>query len=241
MLNIIFLLISREWLRLFKEPSRLLGMILQPLLFLLLFGAGFEQIKVNYLSYFYPGILALVVLFSSIYSTLSLVDDKNTGFFSYVALGPCGLRGAILGKLLATFSVAFLQSILFLVLIFFLDLEKSHINFLRLIFSLALGSLVFSTLGVLFALAVSSSSAFHALMSVILMPMWLLSGAMFPLLNSAFCFLLYINPMSFFVSILQQNIFGAKENQILLYLALLFCLLIFQMLLWILLKIKRDK
>ncbi len=209
-MNTVLLLIAREFRRVVREPSRLLGIIIQPLLFLVVFGAGFhesffwrESTETSYAVFFYPGILGLVVLFSSIYATLTLVEDKKCGLFRLVTLSPSGITGAILGKVAATTLMVFLQSCLFLPLIWILGIQISLWLLPMIIIFLMLGSLSCALLGVLLAWLSPSSAAFHALMSIILIPMWLLSGAMFPM-GTWFRGLGFINPMQYLVSGLRE-------------------------------------
>lgn len=216
--NTVRLLISREWCRVFMEPSRVVGVLIQPLLFLIVFGVGFHDNfllrdqKSSYLGFFFPGILGLVVLFSSIYATLTLVEDKKCGFFRLVLCGPGGVLGAVIGKVLATAALGFIQGLLFLPLIAILPITISNGALLWAIVLLALGSLCFSVIGVLFAWLSPSPSAFHALMSVILIPMWLLSGAMFPLSNGILYWLSFLNPMAYLVDALRSSMVDATPS-----------------------------
>jgi ABC-2 type transport system permease protein len=207
-------MIGREFKRFFSEPSRIVGMLVQPLLFLLVFGLGFHKSfswsKINeasYAAFFYPGILALVVLFAAIYATLTLVDDKRCGFFLLSITAPGGVFGALLGKIIATTILAFLQALLFLPVMFFLSLSLSAQAFFCLLGFLFLGSLCLAILGVMLAWLSPSSSAFHALMSIILIPSWLLSGAMFPLEDIKLKVLARFNPMSYLVDALRELFF----------------------------------
>jgi ABC-2 type transport system permease protein len=217
--NTIKLLIIREWRRVFMEPSRLIGVLLQPLLFLAVFGAGFhdnfllKDQKTSYVSFFFPGILGLVVLFASIYATLTLVDDKKCGFFRLVLCGPGGVLGAVIGKVLATASLGFAQSVLFLGLLIFLPLTVTQGIVLWAVVLLAVGSVIFAVMGVLCAWLSPSPSAFHALMSVLLIPMWLLSGAMFPL-SGVFYWASFINPMAYMVTALRDNFLDATPAMV---------------------------
>ncbi len=213
--NTIGLLIGREFKRVLKEPSRLLGILIQPLLFLTVFGSGFhrsfmwsESSETSYAAFFFPGILGLVVLFSTIYATLTLVEDKKCGLFRLVIISPSGVLGAIAGKVLATALMGFCQSCLFLPLMWVLDIKASLASLMMVFLLLALGSFVCALLGVLFAWLSPSSAAFHALMSVVLIPMWLLSGAMFPLSGTWFQVLGKINPMTYLVSSLRAVMLG---------------------------------
>ncbi len=211
----IVLLVSREFKRVLKEPSRLFGMLMQPLLFLVVFGTGFKRSfgwaqskDTSYAAFFFPGILGLVLLFATIYATLTLVEDKKCGLFRMVLISPSGTLSAILGKVVATALLGFTQSLLFLSLLPFFALSISLPDFFLILFMLLLGSLACALLGVLFAWLSPSSSAFHALMSVILIPMWLFSGAMFPIENTWFEKLSVLNPMSPLVAALRALILG---------------------------------
>lgn len=229
------LLIRREWSRMLMEPSRVFGVLLQPLVFLAVFGLGFHQSfnfgQTSYSSFFYPGILGLVVLFSSIYATLTLVEDKKCGFFRLVLVGPAGVRGAILGKVLATTSLGFCQSLLFLPLSFFLPIKHDFITLTSCTLLLLLGSWCFAMLGVLFAWICPSSSAFHALMSVILIPMWLLSGAMFPLPEGMLSILSFLNPMAYLVNALRSTLLDSLADPFDVLMLALFSLLFLGLLL----------
>lgn len=211
----------REWRRVFMEPSRLAGMAAQPLLFLLVFGIGFHTSfswngsVISYADFFFPGILGLVVLFSSIYATLTMVDDKKCGLFRLVLIGPAGVWGAVIGKICATFSLGFVQSLVFLPIGAVLGLHMSPTALLKTLVFLALGSWLFSVIGACLAWLSPSPSAFHALMSIILIPMWLLSGAMFPLDGSLFESIGLINPMAYLVDGLRMSLLaldGSLEN-----------------------------
>lgn len=208
--NTIKLLVKREFYRLKAEPSRVVGMMLQPLLFLIVFGAGFHQSffwaksgDVAYSEFFFSGILALVLLFASIYSTLTLIDDKKCGLFRLVLVAPSGVFGAILGKVIATAILGFCQAAVFLALGTSIAFVLTWQTAFQAMVFLGLGSLMCSLLGVIFAWLSPSNAAFHALMSVVLIPMWLLSGAMFPLQGSWMEMLAVINPMSYLVEALR--------------------------------------
>lgn len=238
--SIVLLLVMREWRRLFMEPSRLVGMLIQPLLFLAVFGLGFRKSfhlanhNTSYMSFFFPGILGLVVLFSSIYATLTLVDDKKCGFFRLVLVGPTGVRGAVFGKVCATLSMGFMQSLLFLPLGFLLGLHINIYVILLALFFLFLGSLCFSLLGVLFAWICESSSAFHALMSVFLIPMWLLSGAVFPVDDGVLWWASLFNPMAYLVYGLRGCLLNTESSIILALISIMaFCVLFAGLLTWV--------
>lgn len=215
----IWLMVRREFLRIKMEPSRIAGMLLQPLLFLLVFGLGFHRSfllpdhrELSYAAFFYPGILGLVVLFSSIYATLTLVDDKKCGFFRLMTISPAGLFGAVVGKVCATTILGFSQSLLFLPLVWFLPIELHTISLGATLSLLFLGAFCCSLTGVFLAWLSPSPSAFHALMSVLLIPMWLLSGAMFPIKDTIFWWPSFVNPMSHLVDGLRGSMLGISSS-----------------------------
>jgi len=205
-INTVGLVIRREWRRLLSEPSRIAGIMVQPLLFLLVFGVGFHDnfhVRNSYYTYvvfLFPGILGLLVLFSSMYATLTLVEDKKCGFFRLVLSGPGGISAALVGKILATTSLGFIQGLVVMSLVFFLPVEMTLYGFFWLVIFLLLGAFCFSLIGVLLAWISETPSAFHALMSIILIPMWPLSGAMFPISSGVFYWLSFMNPMAYLVT-----------------------------------------
>lgn len=214
--NSLVTVFMREWQRMSTEPSRLAGVFLQPLVFLLIFGLGFhdsfvwKERGVDYTTFFFPGIVGLVVLFSSIYATLTLVEDKRCGFFKLVLIAPGGILGALLGKIVATASLGFAQSLCFFPMLLMLPIKLSSTIIFWMVLLVAIGAITFATLGVLFAWLSPSASAFHALMSVILVPMWLLSGAMFPL-KGMFSWISVVNPMSYLVQGLRGSMLAMAD------------------------------
>ena|SRR5579871_2169728 len=209
--NTVNVVVGREWRRLMSEPSRVIGILLQPLLFLLVFGAGLHESfyvtgsDITYIGFLFPGMLALVVLFATIYSTLTLVEDKKCGFFRSVLFGPGGIQAAIIGKIMATASVGLVQGLLFSSLIMFLPVNITLNGIGYLVMSMLVGSVCCSIIGVSFAWILETSAAFHAFMSVVLIPMWLLSGAMFPISRGIFYWLSFLNPMAYLVAGLRAS------------------------------------
>lgn len=236
------LMVRREWRRALMEPSRILGVLAQPLLFLIVFGMGFhdnfwlKEEHIHYIDFFYPGVLGLVILFSSIYATLTLVEDKRCGFFRLALVAPGGVLGAITGKVVATASLGFVQGLMFLPLCLFLNTELKPVSIFWVLLFLLLGALCFSLIGVLFAWISPSASAFHALMSIILIPMWLLSGAMFPIDHGWFSHLGYVNPMTYLINGLRSALLFFDDLVLLNLLALLFFSLLNSILLLVAVK-----
>ena len=218
-LRAIDVLFRREWLKIIREPSRAVGIIVQPLVFWFVIGAGFvpsfqmqNASEVNYQTYFFPGVLALVLLFSAIFSMITLIDDRESGFMQAVLVAPCTRSSIVLGKTFGAVSVALLQAALFLPLFPFAGIEYGQVLWGYFFLVLFLGALSFGLLGFLLAWASPSSSTFHALMSVILIPMWILSGAMFPLADTWMAPLSFVNPASWIVEGFQYALLFGQMN-----------------------------
>ena len=115
-------LARRDLVRFFRQPSRLVGALGQPVLFWLLIGGGFSGTfrmpgsDVPYLAYFYPGVVLMVVLFASIFTTASVIEDRHRGFLQTVQAAPGSRAALVVGKSAGSAAVALTQVALFLVL-----------------------------------------------------------------------------------------------------------------------------
>lgn len=215
----ISVLVQREWLKLIQEPSRAVGIVIQPLLFWWVIGSGFvpsfkaaSMANVGYQTYFFPGVLALVLLFSSIFSMITLIDDRHSGFLQAVLISPASRLSVVLGKIGGAFSIATVQLVLFLPLLPLAQISYSEVNWPMFIAFAALGSLFFTSLGFVMAWISPSSSAFHALMSIFLIPMWILSGAMFPLENTWMSIFSVFNPAAWLVYGFQYSLINGQVD-----------------------------
>lgn len=181
-----WMLARREWIRFFRQRNRVTAAIVQPLLFWLLFGTGlqgsFEAAgELNFLEFFLPGTLALIVLFTAIFATISVIEDRREGFMQAVLVAPVGRLPVLGGKVLGGSAIAWTQAVLFLGLVYLVGtatLDWTLVPLLVLIAVLALGM---CALGMIVAWPMDSTQGFHAVMMLFLMPMWLLSGSFFPI------------------------------------------------------------
>ena len=168
-------LARRELVRFFRQRSRVIGVLATPLVFWLLIGSGF-----NGMAYMFPGTLVQLVLFASIFSTISLIQDRNDGFLQGVLVSPAPRSAIVLGKVLGGMGIALIQGVLFLFLGPFVGVWPSPLGALAAVGSLALVSFSLTSLGVALAWRFTSVQGFHGVMNLLLIPMWLLSGAVFP-------------------------------------------------------------
>lgn len=194
----VFALAKREVVRFVRQRSRFVGALLQPLLFWVLFGSGLHgsfrapnwaSETMSYQEYFFPGIAVLILLFTSIFSSISLIEDRREGFLQGVLVAPVSKLGLVLGKVLGGTFLAVFQSLLFISIGCVLSLvdlapemgvNLTLSNSLGLIVFLSIVAFGLASLGFVIAWWFDSVQGFHAVMSVLLMPMWLLSGAFFP-------------------------------------------------------------
>jgi len=205
----ITVLARRDVLRFFRQPSRLVGALMQPVVFWLLIGGGFASTfqyaaapGLGYMQYFYPGIVVMMVLFASIFGTITVIEDRHAGFLQSVLVSPGSRAAVVLGKSLGVSSVGLTQAALFLALAPLAGFAYATIDWPTLVAFLVLGAVGLAAFGFALAWVTDSSQAYHAVMSIVLLPAWILSGAMFPSgePGSALASLLRYNPMSYIVS-----------------------------------------
>ncbi|MBF0158712.1 MAG: ABC transporter permease [Magnetococcales bacterium] len=198
-------LAQREWVRFFRQPHRVVGSLAQPLLIWLLLGSGFAASfrapgmeQISYLEYFYPGILLMLALFASIFSTITIIEDRQQGLLQEVLVAPIPRSSLVLGKVIGAMVVALLQTIVLLLAAPLLGLVPSLLQLVMVLAGLILTALGFTTLGFLIAWNMESSAGYHAIMSVFLMPLWMLSGALFPIDQAPgwLWWLMMVNPVS---------------------------------------------
>lgn len=180
----------REMLRFFRQRNRIVGAIGQPVLFWLLFGAGLQrsfrlgdadQPGTSFLEYYFPGSLMLILLFTAIFATISIIEDRREGLLQAVLIAPCPRWSMVLGKVLGGTLIAMLQGLIFLALALLLKIEMSAPAVVLLTLLMFVSGAALTSLGVVIAWRMDSTQGFHAIMSILLMPMWLLSGAFFPI------------------------------------------------------------
>jgi ABC-type multidrug transport system permease subunit len=134
----------------------------------------------GYLRFFYPGVVLMVVLFAAIFTTLSVIEDRHAGFLQAVLAGP-GSRGAVVvGKVLGSASVALSQAALFLLLAPVAGFPWLAVDWLLLLASLALAAIGLAAMGFAVAWLVDNVQGYHAIQMTLLVPLWIVSGAMFP-------------------------------------------------------------
>ena len=176
----------RDLVRFFRQPSRILGALGQPVLLWLVIGSGMAASfrmpgsDVGYLSFFYPGVVVMVVLFAAIFSTVSVIEDRRQGFLQAVMAGPGSRTALVAGKVAGSATVALAQAALFLALAPAAGFPLGAVDWPLLAAALGLAAVALASLGFAVAWSVSSVQGFHAIQMTLLTPAWVVSGAMFP-------------------------------------------------------------
>jgi ABC-2 type transport system permease protein len=198
-------LAQRELVRFFRQRNRVVGAVGQPILFWLLFGAGLGPSfrlpgsgddAVSYREFFFPGTMSLILLFTAIFTTISIIEDRREGFLQSVLVAPISRWSMVLGKLLGGATIALVQALIFFALGATLNLHYSATMIVGVTVFAFLSALGLTALGFVIAWRMDSTQGFHAVMSVFLLPMWLLSGSFFPG-EGWLRYVMMINPMTY--------------------------------------------
>jgi ABC-2 type transport system permease protein len=207
----------REIIRFVRQRSRLVGAFAQPLLFWVLLGGGFSSSlrppgaseDLGTMAYFYPGIIGLVLLFTAIFSTIAVVEDRKSGFLQGVLVSPISRSGIVLGQALGGTTLAVLQGMLFLALAPLVGISLSIGSALAVVMVIAAVAFALTSLGLVIAWRMESTQGFHALMNLILMPIWILSGAFFPASGAAgwLGWLMQLNPLTYGMAALRRCLY----------------------------------
>jgi ABC-2 type transport system permease protein len=187
MISVIYILWLRQIKKYFRSRSRIIGSLAQPLLFLVAFGFGFGSIYQragggNYIQFLGPGIILMSVLFTAVFSGIDLIWDRQFGFLKETMVAPVSRISIMLGKTLGGATVATIQGLIVFVLTIIVGF-RPH-DFLLLPIALVfvfLVAVLFTSLGVALASVLEDMQGFQLIMNFLVMPIFFLSGALFPL------------------------------------------------------------
>ena len=220
--RVIAALVGRDLRRFFRQPSRVVGSLAQPLILWVVLGGGLggsfrvagggaAAAGVSYLQYFYPGVVVLTMLFTAIFSTISVIEDRHHGFLQAVLAAPVSRTALVLGKTLGGVAIASLQAAALVALAPLAGFSFGEMSFALLVAALMLSALGFTALGFAMAWWIDSTQGYHAVMSVALIPLWMLSGAMFPPSGARrwLSALMTADPMTYTVSAVRRAFHGA--------------------------------
>src|SRR6516225_9121743 len=213
------------WLREVKlftrEPTRLVGMIGQPLLYLLIVGQGIASgltlnrapSGVGYLLFIYPGIIGMSVLFTSIFSGISIIWDREFGFLKEVLVAPVPRWAVAVGKVLGGATIAVLQSMILVLVAPFAGIYPTPWMVVQMLLLCFLISVAVTSLGTAIAARMRSMQSFQMIMNFLVMPLYFLSGAMFPLASAPTWMrtLMVLDPLTYGVDALRNVVLSGGD------------------------------
>jgi ABC-2 type transport system permease protein len=212
----------REIVRFYRQRARVVGVIASPVVFWLVIGSGFGTsfrsggaADQHYLDYFYPGALIMIVLFTSIFTMMSVIEDRKEGFLLSVLVAPVSRSAIVLGKVLGGTTLATIQGLIFLVFAPLIGVRIDLGSFLLIAVAVFLVSFALTALGFAIAWPMDSNQAFHAIINLFLIPLWLLSGALFPLSGASgwLRIVMRANPLTYGVEALRDLLYPASQGE----------------------------
>lgn len=212
--NAVYVLVARELKKFVREKSRLVSTIARPVIWLFLVGGGMSRLVspdmgISYMQFIFPGILGMTVLFSSIFSSISIIWDKEFGLMKEILVAPVSRFSIVIGKALSGTVISVIQAVIVLALFPFLGIKLGVLSIAETIAMCALLSFCISSLGIVVATFYESFESFSVIMNFIVMPMFFLSGAMYPvkMLPDILKVFTKLNPLTYGVDALKHAIF----------------------------------
>lgn len=212
--NAIYVIVAREFKKFIREKSRLFSAIARPLLWLFIVGAGISRLVprdtgVPYTQFIFPGIIGMAILFSSIFSSISIIWDKEFGFMKEILVAPVSRFSIVVGKALSGTIVSTIQAVIILALFPVLGFKLSLLQIVEVIIICASLSFCISAFGIVLATFYESYESFSVIMNFIIMPMFFLSGAMYPvkLLPDVLRIVAKLNPLTYGIDLMKHAIF----------------------------------
>jgi ABC-2 type transport system permease protein len=229
----IYIMWLRQLIRYWRSKGRMIGALGQPLLFFIALGFGFGPIYAkagggNYIQFLAPGVIAMTILFTSMFAGMEVIWDRQFGFLKETLVAPVKRRNIMIGKTLGGATIAILQGlIVFMITLFF----GFHPNWLMLplaflfMFFIASG---FTALGISIASKLEDMQAFPIILNFMIMPIFFLSGALFPLdkLPTALDIITKINPLTYGIDGIRGALTGSGHMSIFLDLGVVFSLMV---------------
>jgi ABC-2 type transport system permease protein len=218
--NVIYVIVAREFKKFIREKSRLISTLARPLLWLFLIGGGMSRLvpggeNVSYIQFIFPGILGMTILFTAIFSSISIIWDKEFGFMKEILVAPVSRFSVVVGKATSGMVLSTFQAIIVLCLFPLIGLRLGPMQVLGVILVSAVLSFALAAFGILLASFYENYESFSVIMNFIVMPMFFLSGAMYPvkLLPDVLKFLSKLNPLTYGVDALKNIVFPHETGR----------------------------
>ena len=211
----------RELTRFMRQPMRIVAAVGTPLMLWGLMASGFARSftppgteQTSYAAYLVPGAMTLITVFTAIFSTISIIEDRREGWLQSVIVAPVPRWSIAVGKILGGATIAFLQSAFLLFAVApFVGVWPGIVALPVVLAALALTAFAMTAIGAAFAWRCRTTQDYHAVMNLIFLPMWLLSGAMFPISGSAgwLMWLMRFNPLSYCTEMIRSAMAGVID------------------------------
>ncbi|TMR92064.1 ABC transporter permease [Nonomuraea basaltis] len=215
-LRAIKIVLHREILRFVNDRTRMLSMLVQPVLWLFVMGTGLGSLVqgsipgIDFRTFMYPGMISMTVIMTGMFSAGSIVWDREFGFLREMLVAPVSRGAIVVGKCLGGALVATAQGIIILAMAGLVGVPYSAGLMVTLLAEMFLAAFTITAFGVMLAARMKNMQTFFGLMQMAIMPMMFLSGAMFPLANlpSWLHVLTVVNPMTYAVDPMRQAVFA---------------------------------
>jgi ABC-2 type transport system permease protein len=205
---------QREMVRFFRQRDRIVGALATPVVFWLLLGSGLGRSFTSpeghgYFEFLYAGTLVMILLFTAIFSTISIIEDRREGFLQAVLVAPVGRFALVVGKIFGGATLALIQGTIFLAFAPVIGVSLNLASALWIFAVMFLVAFALTGLGFIIAWQLNSTQGFHAIMNLFLIPLWLLSGAVFPAAGAPkwLGWIMRANPLSYGVTALRQGLY----------------------------------
>jgi len=220
----VYIIWLRDIKRYFRDKPRIIGSFAQPILFLFVLGTGIaSSFSVfggggggDFLNFMFPGIVGMTVLFTSFFSAMSIVWDREFGFLREVLVAPISRASIVAGKILGGSTIAMIQGAIILLFAPLLKIPITFTVFFKVMGIMFLVAMTIATLGIVLASKIKSMQAFQVITNFLLMPMFFLSGALFPLNNTVewMNVVSKINPLSYGIDAMRTVILDNPALQL---------------------------
>ncbi|MFI0450034.1 ABC transporter permease [Actinomadura sp. 6N118] len=217
-LRVVKIVLHRELIRFWHDKMRIVSTLVQPVLWLLVMGTGLSNLmasggpsgEIDLKTFIFPGVCAMSVMFTAMFSAGSIVWDREFGFLREMLVAPVSRSAIVVGKCVSGATVATLQGLLIVMLAGLAGVPYDPLLLLEMIGIMFLGAFALTGFGVIMAARIKTMQSFFALMQMAMMPMMFLSGALYPLngLPTWLSVLTRINPLTYAVDPLRQVVFA---------------------------------
>lgn len=236
-MSAIYILWLRELRRYVRSRAQIVASLGQPLLYLLALGFGLGPVfqragQGSYIQFVAPGVIGMTVLFSSIFSGIGLLWDRQFGFLKETLVAPVPRIQVMMGRTLGAATVAMIQGLLVAIVCFIAGFRVTNLSLIPLAFLfMALIACLFAALGTAIGSVLQNMQGFQLIMNFLVMPIFFLSGALYPLTNlpKAFSIVTSLDPLAYGVDGLRATLIGASHFGIsldLLVLVVISCILL---------------